>query len=79
MLMVFMEKNCMIMRLSEAELVALVGRRFASTEDYAGAGVTTVLEIRIRNGRQLVVHKLYGRQCKTPLPVFMLRFPYTLP
>jgi len=79
MLMVFMEKNGMLMRLTEAELVALVGRQFASTENYAGASVTIIQEIRIQNGRQLVVHKLYGRQRKTPLPVFMLRFPYALP
>ncbi|EJL93191.1 hypothetical protein PRCB_18355 [Pantoea rodasii] len=68
----------MILKLTEVELVALVGRRFASTGDFAGASVTTILEVRIQNGRQLVVHELYGRQRKTPLTVFMLRFPYAL-
>jgi hypothetical protein len=73
-----MEQRCMILRLNEAELATLVGRRFASAENNAVASVTTVLEIRIQSGRQLIVHELYGRQHKTPLIVFMLRFPYAL-
>jgi hypothetical protein len=73
-----MEQRCMILRLNEAELATLVGRRFASAENNAVASVTTVLEIRIQSGRQLIVHELYGRQHKTPLTVFMLRFPYAL-
>lgn len=68
----------MILKLTDAESVALVGRRFVSAENNAGASFTTILEIRIQNGRQLVVHELYGRQYKTPLSVFMLRFPYAL-
>jgi len=78
MLKVFLEKNGMIMRLTEAELARLVGSRFASAKNNAAASVTTVLEVRIQSGRQLIVHELYGRQHKTPLTVFMLRFPYAL-
>lgn len=65
------------MRLTEAELTILVGSRFASTVNNAAASVTTVMEVRIQSGRRLIVHQLYGRQYKTPLSVFMLRFPYT--
>lgn len=77
--MVFREQRCMILRLNEAELVTLVGSRFASAENNAATSVTTVLEVRIQGGRQLIVHGLYGRQHKTALTVFMLRFPYALP
>lgn len=66
------------MRLTETELTILVGSRFASTETNAAASVTTVMEVKIQSGRQLIVHELYGRQYKSPLSVFMLRFPYAL-
>lgn len=77
--MVFREQRRMILRLNEAALATLVGSRFASAENNAAISVTTILEVRIQSGRQLVVHELYGRQHKTPLSVFMLRFPYALP
>lgn len=65
----------MIFKLTEAEIADLRGRQFASSSSAPGASITTVVDIKLRDGRQRVVHEYKGKIIKTPLAVFLLRFP----
>jgi hypothetical protein len=66
----------MLLKLTEAEIAELRGKRFASSSSASESSVTTIVDVRLRDGRQRVVHEYKGKLIKTPLSVFLLRFPW---
>lgn len=66
----------MLLKLTGAEIAELRGKRFASSCSASESSVTTIVDVRLRDGRQRVIHEYKGRLIKTPLSVFLLRFPW---
>ncbi|MCA1179813.1 MULTISPECIES: hypothetical protein [unclassified Pantoea] len=65
-----------ILKLDDAEFSELTGKIFSSRDDYTFATMTKVIDVRMKQGKQIIVHEIRGKKVKTPLSVFLLRFPY---
>ncbi|MGK3125955.1 hypothetical protein ACCY16_17695 [Candidatus Pantoea formicae] len=66
----------MILKLTDTEIEEIRGKRYASADNAFGLPVTTIIDVKKSAGRQKVFYEYLGKLRKTPLSVFLLRFPY---